>query len=467
MSSKRRRVGSALLTATVLVVSAVVPAFPADASHTGEEAERAAREILEARDRANDAAQAMFDAESRLDGLTIELARAEDDLTALESEVGELRSALADSAVRQFVGAGRDSLLLFRDIGRGSDAAAAQVYSSAVNGSRLVQVDDYDEAIAELEQARQQLERQRADTEAARDSWAALKVEAEQQVLELQRIEQERLADAEVQHELERQRRARVEQERLEREREAQRQAAANVASAAAAAPSDSDERASANSADNDRDDEANGGGGSDNDGTDNDDNSNDNGDNSSNGDDNGNDNSSNGDDNGNDDNSNDGDNGNGDDNSDDDGDGSSGTPVAPPEPSAPVDAGNGMVCPVAGPRSFADTWGAPRSGGRRHQGVDMMAPGGTPLVAVESGSVRFKTNRLGGNAVWLTGSSGTKYYYAHLSAWEGSSRTVSRGEVIGYVGATGNAPVDHLHFEVHPYGGRAVNPYPYVRAVC
>ena len=96
-----------------------------------------------------------------------------------------------------------------------------------------------------------------------------------------------------------------------------------------------------------------------------------------------------------------------------------------------------------------------------------MIAASGVPLVAVESGTVHFKTNRLGGNAVWLTGSSGTKYYYAHLSRWEGSSRPVSQGEVIGYNGSTGNAGIPHLHFEVHPGGGRAINPYPRLAAAC
>jgi murein DD-endopeptidase MepM/ murein hydrolase activator NlpD len=96
-----------------------------------------------------------------------------------------------------------------------------------------------------------------------------------------------------------------------------------------------------------------------------------------------------------------------------------------------------------------------------------MMSPFATPLVAVESGSAQFSQNALGGNAIWLQGGSGTKYYYAHLSSYEGSSRSVSQGDVIGYVGATGNTAANHLHFEVHPGGGRAVNPYPYVRAVC
>jgi len=82
------------------------------------------------------------------------------------------------------------------------------------------------------------------------------------------------------------------------------------------------------------------------------------------------------------------------------------------------------------------------------------------------SGSVQFKQTSLGGNSVWLSGDNGTRYFYAHLNGFEGSSRSVSRGEVIGYVGATGNANgTNHLHFEVHPGGGAAVNPYPYVRA--
>ena len=96
-----------------------------------------------------------------------------------------------------------------------------------------------------------------------------------------------------------------------------------------------------------------------------------------------------------------------------------------------------------------------------------MMSPFGTPLVAVVAGSVNMKTNALGGNAIWLTGADGNKYYYAHLSSWEGSDRSVAAGEVIGYVGATGNTSANHLHFEIHPGGGAAVNPYPTVRRYC
>ena len=96
-----------------------------------------------------------------------------------------------------------------------------------------------------------------------------------------------------------------------------------------------------------------------------------------------------------------------------------------------------------------------------------MMSPLGTPLVAVVSGSAKMKTNGLGGNVVGLTGADGSYYYYAHLSDWAGPSREVQAGEVIGSVGHTGDTSANHLHFEIHPGGGSAINPYNTVRSHC
>lgn len=122
--------------------------------------------------------------------------------------------------------------------------------------------------------------------------------------------------------------------------------------------------------------------------------------------------------------------------------------------------------CPVGGPAEYVDSWGESRSGGRRHEGVDMAATRGTEVLAVRAGEAEFKRSNLGGNAIWLETSSGERYYYAHLDAWEGSSRVVAAGEVIGYVGSSGNARGDHLHFETR-IGEHAINPYPLVRAAC
>ena len=95
------------------------------------------------------------------------------------------------------------------------------------------------------------------------------------------------------------------------------------------------------------------------------------------------------------------------------------------------------------------------------------MSPYGTPLVAVVSGFANMRTTNLGGTSISLAGDDGNRYFYAHLSAWAGPSRSVSAGEVIGYVGHTGDTTANHLHFEIHPGGGAAVDPYPTVRQYC
>lgn len=131
-----------------------------------------------------------------------------------------------------------------------------------------------------------------------------------------------------------------------------------------------------------------------------------------------------------------------------------------------------GGTCPVAGAVSFSDTWGAPRSGGRSHQGVDMIAARNTPLVAIYSGRIkRITTGSLSGLAVWLKADNGDEFFYAHLESYGDISvgQSVPEGYVIGYNGSSGNAPswLPHLHFEWHPGGGSAVNPYPLVKSIC
>ena len=120
---------------------------------------------------------------------------------------------------------------------------------------------------------------------------------------------------------------------------------------------------------------------------------------------------------------------------------------------------------------SFSDSWGAPRSGGRRHKGVDMIAARGVPILAVYSGRIqRLSNSSLGGKSIYLISDAGDLYYYAHLDGFNVSGgQSVSAGDVIGYNGSTGNAPsyLPHLHFEWHPGGGSAVNPYPLVRELC
>ncbi|HAP75855.1 MAG TPA: hypothetical protein DCR14_07195 [Acidimicrobiaceae bacterium] len=128
---------------------------------------------------------------------------------------------------------------------------------------------------------------------------------------------------------------------------------------------------------------------------------------------------------------------------------------------------------PVQGTCYFTDTFGAPRSGGRSHEGVDIIAKSGQYIYAATDGTLTKQyidaAGSLAGNGWRLTRPDGTYFFYAHLSGFQpgvGKGTVVKPGDVIGYVGSTGNASIAHLHFEIHPRGGAAVNPYPAVKAI-
>ncbi|HEX2153060.1 MAG TPA: LysM peptidoglycan-binding domain-containing protein [Acidimicrobiia bacterium] len=122
---------------------------------------------------------------------------------------------------------------------------------------------------------------------------------------------------------------------------------------------------------------------------------------------------------------------------------------------------GSGWVCPVSG-ATYVNDWGFPRSDGRFHQGTDLFAPRGTEVVAPVGGEIKLITGTVGGLQFFLHGDDGVTYVGTHLDAF-GRSGRVEAGQVIGYVGDTGNARggPTHLHFEVHPGDGEAVNPFP------
>lgn len=389
---------------TVLPVAGGVTAQTDD-----DAAQRAAREIAAARERANQAAEDFFDAESELALIELERGRLVIELEDLQAEVDRLESDVEAIAVNRFVSSGTDGIPLLTDFRTPVDQVQADVLVGVITETGATTLDDYEAARQRLEDKRAELdgvEQQLLDTQ---DRLKELQRVAEEEVERLRAIESDRLKDEAVRKALETQQ---AEQQRQLDELQ-RRQAAANlqdnpnpgVDADAAAASGDlstqgavSGVSAAAGSVAGGR---TGGGGGGTN----------------------------------------------------------------------PRESGVGyldaIICPIQGPSAYGDTWGAPRSGGRRHQGVDMLATTGTPLQAVVSGVLTQNPLQvLGGITMSLVGDNGNRYYYGHMSAYEGLPGRVEQGQVIGYIGDSGNARgVPHLHFEIHPNLGAAVNATPSVRA--
>lgn len=344
----------------IAMLGAPLGAVPVSAEDA---AERAAREIADARDRANRAADEYFAAVSRIESLELEAESLSAEVAALEATIGALSDRVQQIAIRRFTRSGSATSPLLNGFSSPEEQMQLAALSAVIDDTSDEDFDEYDSVSRDLLAATRRLEENRDEATRERDNAATLRDRALAQVAELERIEAQRLQDEKVRKALEAERRARA-------EREAARQ----------------------------------GSGGS-------------------------------------------------------SGGSSGGRDYG----------GASWVCPTGdAPVGFSDTWGAPRSGGRTHQGVDLIGARGTPILAVVSGSARGVTYSLGGISAWLAGDDGNSYFYAHLDGY-GQLGRVSAGTVIGYMGDTGNAQYStvHLHFEIHPGGGAAVNPYPTVRAHC
>ncbi len=370
-------------------------------------AERAAREIIAARERANRAAEEYFAAESRLGLLELEQERLQSEFDDLADQVAALKRAVEFVAIGRFVSSGSSGIPILTDLREPTEQLHGDVLAEVVAESGAISLDDYDEARARLADKRRELEDNEDALERQQEELLELQRDAESEVERLREIEAQRLQDEAVKAALaaEQSEQARQLRELERRSAEAARVAAANAGAAAAILPtagsSDGNTTGNQGASGGEAGGRTGGGGGGTN----------------------------------------------------------------------PRAAGAGyldttIICPVLGGSAYGDTWGAPRSGGRRHQGVDMIAPTGTPLQAVVGGFVNHGTNRLGGITISLSGDNGNRYYYAHLVGYEGLPGRVEQGQVIGYIGDSGNATgVPHLHFEIRPGGGVPANPYPSVRA--
>ena len=391
----------------VLAFVALVPIASSLPVRADDPAQQAAKEIADAREQANAAADAYFTAESELDSLAMEAQALEVQIADLKSQVDDLQARVEQIAVNRFTRSSASSSPLLNGFSTPEELMQVAALSAVINDTSDEDFDNYDSLQLQLTRASKELADKRKQGERQKAKAAALRDDALAQVANLKKVEAQRLQDENV-------RKALVAEE-------ARRAATDAAASAAASTTTTFDPSIDPLLIE--------GGGGN----------------------------------------------------------------IGAPQTTvpAPVGAGGQTGAGGAGGRpggaggsdyggpgwhcptdpaavAFGDTWGAPRSGGRRHEGVDMIGPIGTPIYAVVDGHAKAWSSELGGLVLSLYGADGNRYFYGHIDHY-GLLGDVKAGDVISYMGQTGNArfSVPHLHFEIHPAGGAAVNPYPTVRAHC
>jgi murein DD-endopeptidase MepM/ murein hydrolase activator NlpD len=388
----------------VVALGALLPAMSTGGAHADDPIKQAAVEIADARQKANDAADAYFEAESRLDTLNVDAQTLGGDVAALEGKVEALRQRVAQIAVNRFTRSTVSSSPLLSGFNTPEDLMQVAALSAVINDQSQDDLDSFKSLNAQLADKQRALADKQQEAEKEKATAAVLRDLATAGVQHLKEVEASRLQDQAVKNAL------------------AAEEASRAAVTAAAHAPKVDQATTTTvllDGFENDAQQVApqtsvpkKGSGGL---------------------------------------------------------TGFGGAGGRPGGLGGADYGGTDFVCPTGDyPVSFGDTWGAPRSGGRRHEGTDMIGPIGVPIYAVKDGFAEPRTEELGGHTIWLSAVDGNKYYYGHLDHY-GKLGNVQAGDLIAYMGQTGNArfSVSHLHFGIYPGGGSAVNPYPTLRIHC